>query len=42
MPRAAGAVLPAEVYPSEKYRGEKVRKYNRISRFFESLFAVLA
>src|SRR6185312_7073036 len=30
-PRAAGAVLLlAEVYPSEKYRGEKVRKYNRI------------
>ena len=30
IPRAAGAVLLAEVYPSEKYRGEKVRKYNRI------------
>src|SRR6476469_2976327 len=29
-PRAAGAILLAEVYPSEKYRGEKVRKYNRI------------
>src|SRR5688500_11522826 len=30
IPRAAGAVLLAEVYPSEKYRGEKVRKYNPI------------
>ena len=40
MPRAAGAVLPAEVYPSEKYRGEKVRKYNRKSTVFKSLFAV--
>jgi hypothetical protein len=28
--RAAGEILLAEVYPSEKYRGEKVRKYNRI------------
>src|SRR5450755_775598 len=37
-PRAAGAILLAEVYPSEKYRGEKVRKYNRISRATYSVF----
>src|SRR5438270_10661890 len=30
-PRAAGEILLAEVYPSEKYRREKVRKYNRIN-----------
>jgi transketolase len=29
--RAAGEILLAEVYPCEKYRGEKVRKYNRIN-----------
>src|SRR5689334_965276 len=37
-PRAAGAVLLAEVYPSERYRGEKVRKYNRINRAAKSTF----
>src|SRR5690349_15120709 len=37
-PRAAGAVLAAEVYPSERYRGEKVRKYNRINRAAKSTF----
>src|SRR6202521_5448725 len=38
MPRAAGEILLAEVYPSEKYRGEKVRKYNRINLATYSIF----
>src|SRR6202011_5807391 len=36
--RAEGEVLLAEVYPSEKYRGEKVRKYNRIILATYSIF----
>src|SRR6476659_8454757 len=36
--RAAGEILLAEVYPSEKYRGEKVRKYNRINSAAYSVF----
>jgi hypothetical protein len=41
-PRAAGAVLLAEVYPSEKYRGEKVRKYNPILLLMKAFSSVVA
>jgi hypothetical protein len=37
-PRAAGVFLVAKVYPSEKYRGEKVRKYNPILGALDSFF----
>jgi hypothetical protein len=42
MPRAAGAVLLAEVYPSEKYRGEKVSKYNCIYLALEIIFKLFS
>jgi len=41
-PRAAGEILLAEVYPSEKYRCEKVRKYNRIILAPYSIFVVFS